>query len=100
MSIFIDTLAQTIIDSRDDADATHEDWLKALDIAFGPQTGVHVWSNTLTEAIADCLTNREEPEAARAVTWLKHHENDSALWELLNHHLDAVQQMATTQTQE
>lgn len=39
MSIFIDTLAQTIIDSKTDADATREDWLKALDIAFGPQTG-------------------------------------------------------------
>lgn len=65
-----------------------------------PQTAVHVWTNTLTKAIADCLADREEPEAARAVTWLEHHENDSALWELLNHHLDAVQQMATTQTQE
>lgn len=37
MSISIDTLTQTIIDSRDDADATREDWLKALDIAFGAQ---------------------------------------------------------------
>lgn len=37
MSIFIDTLARTIIDSRDDADATREDWQKALDIAFGTQ---------------------------------------------------------------
>lgn len=37
MSIFIDTLARTITDSRDDADATREDWLEALDIAFGSQ---------------------------------------------------------------
>lgn len=65
-----------------------------------PRPAVHVWSNTLTEAIADCLTDREEPEAARAVTWLKTHETDGALWELLNHHLDTIQQMATTRPQE
>lgn len=65
-----------------------------------PQAAVHVWANTLPAAIASGLADREEPEAARAVAWLKMHENDSALWELLNHHLDTIQQMAATQTQE
>lgn len=65
-----------------------------------PKADVHVWGNTLPEAIATCLADREESAAVRAVAWLKGHENDSALWELLNHHLDTIQQMAATQTQE
>lgn len=60
----------------------------------------HTWSNTLPEAIAACLADREEPEAARAVAWLKAHENDDALWEVLNHHLNTIQQMAATNTRE
>lgn len=35
MSAFINTLAQQIIDSTIEAEATREDWLKALDQAFG-----------------------------------------------------------------
>lgn len=80
MSIFIDTLARTITDSRDDADATREDWLEALDIAFGAQPGTPTtqiatstldvlkdaarkWSSELSEYVIDGAEDEESRQS-------------------------------------
>lgn len=80
MSIFIDTLAQTIIDSRNDADATREDWQKALDIAFGAQPedqtqqistadldvlkdATRKWSGELSEYVIDGAEDEESRQS-------------------------------------
>lgn len=58
-------------------------------------TRSHIWKNSLPAAIADVLTEREEPEADVAVRWLEQNESSSdVLWDLLNRIVDEIQTLA------
>lgn len=50
------------------------------------------WDNSVTEALADCLLDRDNPEAAE---WLHDHENDDQVWyDLIGPVLDSIEEIA------
>ncbi|MDO4254372.1 MAG: hypothetical protein Q4C81_04380 [Kocuria sp.] len=65
------------------------------DETVGDDPSVEVgWDNELPKAIAECLADREEPEAARAAAWLKEHESDDQVWSAINRLFDDLQELA------
>lgn len=59
------------------------------------ETQPETWQNELPRAIAECLADREEPEASITAQWLKKHENDDIVWHTINRFLDELQILAT-----
>lgn len=80
----------------DSAEAAMEQFRKDFeDEPVGDEPSVEDgWDNELPKAIAECLADREEPEAARAAAWLKEHESDDQVWSAINRLFDDLQELA------
>lgn len=52
------------------------------------------WDNTIPREIADALECREDAASLRAAGWLHEHENDDAVWQIINRAMDALTELA------
>lgn len=52
------------------------------------------WDNDLCRAIAEALEDREDDESVAAADWLKDHENNDDVWDLIGNLLDQVERIA------
>lgn len=52
------------------------------------------WDNALPRAIAEMLTDREEPAADRIIDWLKENESSDVLWSAINKFVDGLEALA------
>lgn len=52
------------------------------------------WDNSIPRELAGCLEDRETTRSEHAARWLKEHENDDALWNLIGGLLDRIESMA------
>jgi hypothetical protein len=52
------------------------------------------WDNTVPRELASVLRDRGERDSKRAAKWLKRHESDDAVWEIIGEALDKIEQLA------
>lgn len=52
------------------------------------------WSNTVPRELASVLRDREDANSRRAAAWLKRHENDPRVWDLIDSLMDEITRIA------
>lgn len=102
MSLHIDALSDLIRDSISDSGATVGDWLAALRQTFGAQeveaARLGEWNHAaLPKALAECLSDREEEGADRAVAYIREHKFDDEVWGPINRLFDEFQRCADSE---
>lgn len=56
--------------------------------------GPSPFSDSIPRALAECLADRETPEAAAGAEWLLEHEGGDEVWDLVGPLLDKIEELA------
>lgn len=51
------------------------------------------WDKALIQAMAECLADRENPEASATAEWLRAHENEASVWSAIDRLFGDLQQL-------
>lgn len=84
------TEAGTLIDPESGDDLSLE---RAI-VQVGRSHVDDTWDNTIPREIADALECRSDAVSLRTAAWLHEHENDDAVWQIINRAMDALTELA------